>query len=127
MNQQIRFCKSFDGTRIAYAVTGNGPPLVKAPHWLTHLEYEWQSPIWHRWIEELSRGHTLLRSDERACELSDWDVQDFSFEALVRDFETVIDSAGFDRFPLFGAQPRDRAVFQYPCIVVRPKHTCACP
>ncbi len=46
MNQQIRFCNSFDGTRIAYAITGQGPPLVKAPHWLTHLEYEFQSPLW---------------------------------------------------------------------------------
>jgi hypothetical protein len=72
VNQQIRFYKSFDGTRIAYAITGEGPPLVKAPHWLTHLEYEFQSPIWRPWIEALSKDHSLLRMDERACGLSDW-------------------------------------------------------
>jgi pimeloyl-ACP methyl ester carboxylesterase/DNA-binding CsgD family transcriptional regulator len=102
MNQQIRFCKSFDGTRIAYAITGNGPPLVKAPHWLTHLEYEWQSPIWRPWIEALSREQTLIRMDERGCGLSDWDVADISFEAYVRDIEAVVDAADCARFALFG-------------------------
>lgn len=102
MNQQIRFCKSFDGARLAYAMTGEGPPLVKAPHWLTHLEYEWQSPIWKPWIESLSLSHTLLRMDERGCGLSDRDVADFSFEAWVRDLEAVVDAAGLERFALFG-------------------------
>src|SRR6185436_14608511 len=67
VKQDIRFCKSFDGARIAYAITGEGPPLVKAPHWLTHLEYEAGSPIWRPWIEELSRTHTLVRMDVRGC------------------------------------------------------------
>ncbi len=102
MNQQIRFCKSFDGTRIAYAVTGDGPPLVRAPHWLTHLEYEFQSPLWRPWIEALSKHHTLLRMDERACGLSDWDVAEISLEAWVRDLEAVVDAAGFERFALLG-------------------------
>jgi pimeloyl-ACP methyl ester carboxylesterase/DNA-binding CsgD family transcriptional regulator len=102
MNQQIRFCKSFDGTRLAYATSGEGPVLVRAPHWLTHLEYEWQNPIWKPWIESLSRAHTLLRMDERGCGLSDRDVADISFEAWVRDLEAVVDAAGLERFALFG-------------------------
>ena len=102
MNQQVRFCRSFDGTRIAYALSGKGPVLVKAPHWLTHLEYEWLSPVWRPWIEELSKDFTLLRMDERACGLSDWDVADISFEAWVRDLEAVVDAAGVDRFALLG-------------------------
>ena len=102
MNQQIRFCRSFDGARIAYAVTGSGTPLVRAPHWLTHLEYEFQSPVWKPWIESLSRDYTLLRMDERACGLSDWDVADVSLEAWVRDLEAVVDAAGLERFALFG-------------------------
>ncbi|MGA8048991.1 MAG: alpha/beta hydrolase, partial [Burkholderiales bacterium] len=102
MNQQIRFCKSFDGTRIAYGMTGEGPPLVRAPHWLTHIEYEWQSPIWKPWIEALSRSHVLLRMDERGCGLSDWNVADISFEAWVRDLEAVVDAAGIERFALLG-------------------------
>jgi pimeloyl-ACP methyl ester carboxylesterase/DNA-binding CsgD family transcriptional regulator len=101
--QAIRFCTSFDGTRIAHAVTGSGPPLVRAPHWLTHLEYEYQSPIWKPWIAALSTGHRLLRMDLRACGLSDWNVADLSFEAYVRDLEAVVDAAGFTApFPLFG-------------------------
>ena len=102
MNQQIRFCKSFDGTRLAYALTGEGPALVRAPHWLTHLEYEWQSPIWKPWIEALSRNHRLLRMDERGCGLSDRDMADISLEAWVRDLEAVVDAAGLERFALFG-------------------------
>lgn len=101
MKQQIRFCKSFDGARIAYAITGEGPPLVKAPHWLTHLEYEAESPIWRPWIEELSRTHTLVRMDARGCGLSEREVE-FSFDHYVNDLEAVIDAAGFDRFSLLG-------------------------
>ena len=102
MNHQIRFCKSFDGARLAYAITGEGPPLVKAPHWLTHLEHEWQSPIWKPWIESLSRSHTLLRMDKRGCGLSDWKIGEISFEAMVRDLEAVVDASGFDRFAMMG-------------------------
>jgi pimeloyl-ACP methyl ester carboxylesterase/DNA-binding CsgD family transcriptional regulator len=101
--QAIRFCTSFDGTRIAYAATGQGPPLVKAPHWLTHLEYEYASPIWRPWIGDLAAEHRLLRMDARACGLSDWDVADLSFEAYVRDLEAVVDAAAFtEPFALFG-------------------------
>lgn len=102
MNQQIRFCRGFDGVRLAYAMSGEGPPLVRAPHWLTHLEYEWQSPIWRPWIEELSRGRALLRMDERGCGLSDRDTGDISFEAWVKDLEAVVDAAGLERFALLG-------------------------
>ncbi len=113
VNQEIRFCRSFDGTQIAYAMTGSGPPLVRAPHWLTHLEYEFKSPLWRPWIEALSRDHTLLRMDERACGLSDWDVADISFEAWVRDLEAVVDAAGLDRFALFGASQGCSIAIEY--------------
>ncbi len=102
MNPQIRFCRSFDGTGIAYATTGKGPPLVRAPHWLTHLEYESCNPVWNPWIASLSRSHTLLRMDERGCGLSDREGVDISFEAWVRDLEAVVDSAGLGQFALFG-------------------------
>jgi len=98
----IRFCTSADGARLAYTVSGKGPPLVKAPHWLTHLEYEYQSPLWRPWIEGLSRGHRLLRMDARACGLSDPDVEDVSFPQSVRDLEAVVDAAGYETFALLG-------------------------
>jgi len=102
-SQTIRFCRSFDGVRIAFAASGDGPPLVKAPHWLTHLEYEYESPIWKPWIAELSREHSLVRMDERGCGLSDREVETLSFEAYVRDLESVVDAAGLDGpFALFG-------------------------
>ncbi len=100
--QQIRFCSSADGTRIAYAASGVGPPLISAANWLTHLEEESKSPIWLHWLEELSRANTLIRYDKRGCGLSERHAGDLSFEACVADLEAVAEAAGFERFALFG-------------------------
>ena len=102
MQQEIRFCKTADGARLAYASVGSGPPLVKAANWLSHIEYDWRTPIWRPLFERLARNRRLIRYDERGCGLSDWDVQDFSLEAWVRDLETVVDAARLERFPLLG-------------------------
>jgi pimeloyl-ACP methyl ester carboxylesterase len=100
--QQIRFCRSSDGVGLAYAIHGTGPCLVKAANWLTHLDYDWHSPVWRHWLHTLGRTHTVLRYDERGCGLSDRDIDDFSLDAWVRDLEAVVDDAGVDRFPLLG-------------------------
>lgn len=102
LEQRIRFCTASDGVRIAYATSGTGPPLVKPANWMTHLEYDWESPVWRHWLRALSSEHTLIRYDERGNGLSDREVEDLSFEAWVRDLETVVDAAGLERFPLFG-------------------------
>jgi len=100
--QEIRFCTADDRTRIAYATVGTGPPLVKTANWLTHLEHEWGSPVWRHWIREISRRHQLVRWDERGSGLSDWNVDDLSIDAWVRDTETVVDALGLERFSLMG-------------------------
>jgi DNA-binding winged helix-turn-helix (wHTH) protein/pimeloyl-ACP methyl ester carboxylesterase len=100
--QEIRYCTTSDGVRLAYATTGNGPPLVKASNWLTHLDFEWGSPIWRHWYTALSRHHRLVRYDERGNGMSQRDVPDVSFDTWIRDLETVVDAAGLDRFPLLG-------------------------
>jgi len=102
MEQQIKFCTTEDGVRIAYATVGDGPPLVKAANWLSHLEYDWDSPIWRHLLAEASREHTFIRYDERGNGLSDWNVSNLSFEAFVEDLESVVEAAGVDRFPLLG-------------------------
>jgi pimeloyl-ACP methyl ester carboxylesterase/DNA-binding winged helix-turn-helix (wHTH) protein len=102
LEQQVRFCTADDGVRIAYATSGTGPPLVKPANWLNHLDFDWESPVWRHWMTELSRDHTLVRYDERGSGLSDRDVPDLSFEAWVRDLETVVDAMGLERFPLLG-------------------------
>jgi pimeloyl-ACP methyl ester carboxylesterase/DNA-binding winged helix-turn-helix (wHTH) protein len=102
LEQRIQFCAARDGVNIAYATSGAGPPLVKPANWMTHLEYDWESPVWRHWLRELSRERTLVRYDERGCGLSDHDAEDLSFEGWVRDLETVVDATGLDRFPLFG-------------------------
>jgi pimeloyl-ACP methyl ester carboxylesterase/DNA-binding winged helix-turn-helix (wHTH) protein len=100
--QEIRFCTAGDGTRLAYATSGAGPPLVKAANWLSHLDYDWESPVWRHWLAELSRRFSLVRYDERGCGLSDWNIGRFSFDDWVDDLEAVVDATGLDRFSLLG-------------------------
>jgi pimeloyl-ACP methyl ester carboxylesterase/DNA-binding winged helix-turn-helix (wHTH) protein len=100
--QEIRFCTTSDGVRIAYALAGRGPPLVKTANWLNHLEYDWQSPIWSHLLHVLASEHRLIRYDARGNGLSDWELDDISFDAFVRDLESVIEATGVERFPLFG-------------------------
>lgn len=100
--QQIHYCHTFDGVRLAYATMGQGPPLVKAANWLSHLEYDWQSPVWRHWLKGLAQHHTVVRYDKRGCGLSDWEVNDFSLRAQVGDLETVVDTLELKRFPLLG-------------------------
>jgi pimeloyl-ACP methyl ester carboxylesterase/DNA-binding CsgD family transcriptional regulator len=102
MQQQIRFCKSSDGVRLAYATAGKGPPLVKTSNWLSHLEYDWQGSVWRPFLVQLASRRTIVRYDERGCGLSDWNAADLSFESWVRDLEAVVDVVGLERFPLLG-------------------------
>jgi len=98
--QTIRFCRSSDGVRIAYAVHGSGPPLVIATCWLSHLQFDWESPVWRHFLAELGQFATIVRYDERGHGLSDWDVEEHSLQSRVADLEAVVDAAGFDRFAL---------------------------
>jgi DNA-binding SARP family transcriptional activator/pimeloyl-ACP methyl ester carboxylesterase/tetratricopeptide (TPR) repeat protein len=100
--QQVEYCTTSDGVRIAYSAIGEGPPIVKAANWLNHLEFDWESPVWRHWLDELTRGHRLIRYDERGNGLSDWEIGDLSLDAFVRDLEAVVDAQGLDRFTLFG-------------------------
>ena len=102
LRQQIRFCTAHDGVRIAYATTGSGPLLLKVGNWLSHLEFDLDSPVWGHLLRALAQTHTVVRYDQRGTGLSDWDVEDISFEAWVRDLETVMDAVGADGCPLLG-------------------------
>jgi pimeloyl-ACP methyl ester carboxylesterase/DNA-binding CsgD family transcriptional regulator len=113
MQQEIRFCTTRDGVRIAYASIGEGPVLVKAPNWLTHLEYEWQSPVWRHWWQELAQDHTIIRFDQRGSGLSEWDVDDLSFEARVLDLEAVVEATNADNFALLGISQGASVAIEY--------------
>jgi len=100
--QVVQYCFADDTVRLAYAMVGSGPPIVKTANWLTHLDYDWDSPVWRHWMGEFSRNHRLIRYDHRGNGLSDWQVADLSFEAYVRDLETVVEATGLERFALIG-------------------------
>lgn len=102
MQQEIRFCTAPDGIQIAYALAGEGPPLVRVLNWMTHLEYERTSPVWRHWLAELSSAHTLVRYDGRGCGLSDWEANEFTLDRWVQDLESVVDALALTRFPLLG-------------------------
>jgi class 3 adenylate cyclase/pimeloyl-ACP methyl ester carboxylesterase len=100
--QEIQFCTTPDGVQLAYARTGSGPPLVKTGNWMTHLEFDFESPIWRGLYRELSRDRSLIRYDARGNGLSDREVEEVSHEAFVGDLETVVNAAGLERFALLG-------------------------
>lgn len=100
--QQIRFCTSADGARLAVATLGEGPPLVRAATWLTHVEKDPHNLFARHWVSELSRDHTLIRYDSRGCGLSDREVERISMEAWIEDLEAVVATLDIDRFPLLG-------------------------
>ncbi len=100
--QTVRYCTAQDGTRLAYGVSGEGPPLVKTMSWLNHLEFDWESPVFGPLFRALNEGRQLLRYDSRGAGLSDWDVEDCSYDALAGDLETVVDASGLRSFAMLG-------------------------
>jgi len=102
LKQTIRFCRAQDGVKLAYASLGQGLPLVRAAHFLTHLEYDIESPVWRPWLTELSQGRRLIRYDGRNCGLSDVSATEPQLDDWVGDLEAVVDAAGLERFTLLG-------------------------
>jgi pimeloyl-ACP methyl ester carboxylesterase/DNA-binding SARP family transcriptional activator len=111
--QQVRFCTAPDGARIGWASVGHGPAILKAANWLSHLEYDWKSPLWRHLARDLSDRHQLVRYDQRGNGLSDWEVEDVSFDAFVSDLEAVADAAGLRRFALLGISQGSRTAIAY--------------
>lgn len=100
--QTIRYCTTGDEVQLAYSVAGSGPPLLKVANWLNHLEFDWESPIWRALFQSLASYRQLIRYDSRGVGLSDWEVEDFSFESLARDLETVVETSDPPPFALLG-------------------------
>ena len=100
--QEIHFCQARDGVQLAYARMGQGYPLVKTGHWMTHIGHDFNSAIWRPIYRGLSRDNTFVRYDARGNGLSDRELPDLCFEDFVSDLETVVDAAGLDRFALHG-------------------------
>ena len=101
-SQQVRYCRAIDGVRLAHSQVGSGPPLVKTANWISHLELDWELPIYRYMLVELAKRNTLLRYDSRGSGLSEWDVSEMSLDAWVSDLKAVVDASGLKRFPLFG-------------------------
>ena len=111
--QDIRFARSADGVGIAYAVHGSGPPLLIDACWLSHLQFDWQSPVWRHYLVELGRIATVIRYDERGHGLSDRGVTDHSLHARVADLEAVADDAGLERFALLAMAQGGPVAIEY--------------
>ncbi len=113
MDQTIRFVTTSDGVKLAYGVSGSGPPLLKTANWLNHLEYDWQSPVWRHWFSTLSANHSLVRYDARGCGLSDWVQDSLSLERNVRDLECIAEASGEKRFALLALSQGAAVAIEY--------------
>ena len=114
MKHETRFCTAPDGVGLAFAVEGGGPPIVKAGNWMTHLDYERQSPVWRHWVRELSRANRLVRYDQRGCGLSDRQfVGEPTLDTFVDDLASVVDAAGLERFALLGVSGGGPTAIEY--------------
>jgi pimeloyl-ACP methyl ester carboxylesterase/DNA-binding winged helix-turn-helix (wHTH) protein len=111
--QTVRFCRSADGTRIAYGFSGTGPKLLRAGHWLTHLEHDWHSPIWRPFLDALGRVAAVVRYDQRGTGLSERAVDAFSLDTFVDDLAAVVDAAGLDRFPIYATSQGVPVAIEY--------------
>jgi len=92
--QRIRYLRTSDGVQLAWAEVGKGPLLVKAPNWLSHLEFEWESPCWRHWLRFFAERYRFVRYDERGCGMTDWEVEDLTFPRRVADFAQLIAAVG---------------------------------
>lgn len=114
MPQSIRFARTPDGVKLAWAVAGDGPTLIKASNWLTHLEYDWDSPVWRHWIHFLADHFHFIRYDERGCGMSDWHARDLSFPRWIDDFDTIVEAARPPKpFILLGMSQGGAAAISY--------------
>lgn len=113
MDQTIRFVVTNDGAKLAYAISGSGPPLLKTANWLNHLEFDWESPVWQHWFALLSTHHRFYRYDVRGSGLSDWADTHLSFDWQVRDLEHIVEAAGLERFALLGISQGASVAIEY--------------
>lgn len=112
-HQQVRFCRGRDGVRLAWAVHGNGPPLIVVSCWLSHLRHDWHSPVWRHFLEDIGAFATMVRYDERGFGMSDWNVTDFSLEARYDDLEAIVAATGFERFAVLGVSGGSSVALAY--------------
>jgi class 3 adenylate cyclase len=101
MEQRVRFCKTPNAENLAYAVTGEGAPLVVAAGWVSHLQLHWDSPAPRHFWEALSQRHRLVRYDKPGTGLSERNVSSLSLEARITDVEALVDHLGLDQFDFF--------------------------
>ena len=111
--QEIRYCRTADGHRVAWSSAGSGYPLVRSLGWFTNLEMEWDSPVASAFWQKLASRFRLLRYDGRGMGLSDRDVETFSPDTRLADLEAVVDASGLERFALMGMSEGGSTALRY--------------
>src|SRR4051812_10064439 len=121
LKQSIRITRASDGVALAWAEAGTGPDLIKAPNWLTHLEYDCDSPVWRHWHHFFAEHYRYVRYDERGGGMSEWDVEEIALRRSVGHFETVIEvSRPKKPFIIFGISQGGATAIHY--AVQHPEH-----
>src|SRR6201997_322600 len=102
MQQQIGFCSTADGVRIAYATVGTGPAVLVAQFSPSHVGLEWEEPRVRDFWEAIGRHHMVVRYDKHGCGLSDRNRTDFSLDSEIRPIEAIVKELGLKSFVLWG-------------------------
>lgn len=99
----IRFL-ALGARRMAYEVSGDGPPLVAPAWWVSHLELDAQSPIFRRFWEDIADGYTLVRYDRLGVGMSDREITDtdLTIDREIATLRTLLDELELDRVSLLG-------------------------
>lgn len=111
--QSIQYTQSSDGAKIAFGQSGTGPPLIRAAHWLSHLELDWHSPVWRPLLETLGSDHTLYCYDQRGTGLSSRNLEGADLNAFVEDLKSVADANKLQSFPIFAASQAVPVALQF--------------
>jgi pimeloyl-ACP methyl ester carboxylesterase/DNA-binding CsgD family transcriptional regulator len=119
--QIIRLTRTEDGITLAWAEAGSGRALIKASNWLTHLEYDIDSPVWSHWIRFFAEHFRFIRYDAPGCGMSEWHIDEVSPVDERRDLGTVIEVARPEKpFVLLGISQGVAEVLRY--AVAHPEH-----
>ena len=100
---EIRFLEFF-GRRVAYSVTGNGPPLVAPAWWVSHVELDWADQTFRGFWESVGEGYAVVRYDRLGVGMSDRDLRDeeLTLDGEVALLRAVLDELGLERVLLVG-------------------------
>ena len=99
---EIRFFRDGTGQRVAYAVQGEGPPLLCTAWWVSHVEDDWALPGFRQFFSALAEQHTVIRYDRPGAGLSDRERDRVDLPSEVQTLSSLVDHLELEQTALLG-------------------------